>query len=223
MRGALAILIISMTSHSGFGETKTANPFVPLVNISGVSAKLPGVKGVAVDAAGNVFFASGGYSAYSVLRLDSGTGMLTSVAGNGTPGFSGDNGPATSAQLNGAIDVQANGPNRDRRAHRLCLALCANCFYYERTANNDSGQGAGGSSFGGAAPGKVGVHQINLALLPDITTGVQPLMEESQTLRHPFEFVGERRFARSASEGHAIAMKLSTLHSTLELGRIIKG
>ena len=26
--------------------------------------------------------------------------MITTVAGNGTPGFSGDNGPATSAQLN---------------------------------------------------------------------------------------------------------------------------
>ncbi|MDQ6740624.1 MAG: hypothetical protein M3021_09755 [Actinomycetota bacterium] len=76
--------------------------FVPLVNIPATEARLPGVKGMAVDADGNVFFVSGGYS---VLRLDANTGILTSVAGNGTPGFSGDDGPATSAQLAGATSV----------------------------------------------------------------------------------------------------------------------
>jgi hypothetical protein len=50
---------------------------------------------VAVDGAGNVFFAQGNV----VLRLDGTTGVLTAVAGNGLPGFSGDNGLATSAQL----------------------------------------------------------------------------------------------------------------------------
>ena len=35
----------------------------------------------------------------TVLRLDAITGVLTLVAGNGTHGLSGDNGPATSAQL----------------------------------------------------------------------------------------------------------------------------
>jgi hypothetical protein len=109
MRALLAILIVSITSVSGFGQTNTTNPFVPPVNIPGTAAQLPGVKGVAVDAAGNVFFVSGGYSGYSVLRWDPSTGMLTSVAGNGTPGFSGDNGPATSAQLDGAINVALDG------------------------------------------------------------------------------------------------------------------
>jgi uncharacterized protein (TIGR03437 family) len=35
----------------------------------------------------------------SVVRLDGTTGILTLVAGNGTYGYSGDDGPATSAQL----------------------------------------------------------------------------------------------------------------------------
>ncbi len=123
MRTLSAILIISTISVSGFGQT--ANPFVPLVNIPGTAANLPGgVKGVAVDSAGNVFFVSGGYSVssdylvspgyfvpggYSVLRWDHATGILSSVAGNGTPGFSGDNGPATSAQLDGASGVAVDG------------------------------------------------------------------------------------------------------------------
>jgi sugar lactone lactonase YvrE len=41
----------------------------------------------------------------TVLRLDATTGVLTLVAGNGTYGFSGDNGPATNAQLNGPVGV----------------------------------------------------------------------------------------------------------------------
>jgi hypothetical protein len=39
-----------------------------------------------------------------VLGLDEKTGILTLAAGNGTSGFSGDNGPPTSAQL----DARAN-------------------------------------------------------------------------------------------------------------------
>ena len=64
----------------------TAGGFVPPVNIAGKAANLPAMRGIAVDAAGNVFFAAGGNFSYSVLRWDAGTGVLTSVAGNGTPG-----------------------------------------------------------------------------------------------------------------------------------------
>jgi len=39
-----------------------------------------------------VFFASGDAIAYSVLRVDTITEMLTTLAGNGTPGYSVDNG-----------------------------------------------------------------------------------------------------------------------------------
>src|ERR1700688_4862999 len=50
---------------------------------------------VALDPSGNVYLTA----LNSVYRLDSG-GNLIRVAGNGRPGFSGDNGPATNAQLN---------------------------------------------------------------------------------------------------------------------------
>ena len=70
----------------------------PPTNLPGTSASLGLVAGVVADAAGNVFLASTQFNA--VLRLDAKTGVLTLVAGNGTVGFSGDNGPATSAQLN---------------------------------------------------------------------------------------------------------------------------
>ena len=52
-------------------------------------------KGVAVDSDGNLFIAD---VSNSRIRKVS-NGVITTVAGNGTLGFSGDTGPATSAQL----------------------------------------------------------------------------------------------------------------------------
>ncbi len=57
------------------------------------SAELSGPHGIAVDAAGNLYIAD---SANNVVRKVS-SGVINTVAGNVTPGFSGDNGPATSA------------------------------------------------------------------------------------------------------------------------------
>lgn len=65
-------------------------------NIAGPSTSLFGPQSVALDAAGNLYFAD--YA--DVLRMDAKTGLVSVVAGTGMPGFSGDNGPATNAQLN---------------------------------------------------------------------------------------------------------------------------
>ncbi len=56
--------------------------------------------GVAMDTAGNLYVANGG----SIGKVTAG-GAITTVAGTGIYGYSGDNGPATSAQLNDALGV----------------------------------------------------------------------------------------------------------------------
>jgi len=61
------------------------------------SAALNVPLGIAVDAAGNLYMADGGNSR---IRKVSASGIITTVAGNGTYSFSGDGGPATSAGLN---------------------------------------------------------------------------------------------------------------------------
>jgi len=100
MRHLSLVLVALLLSRSAIGQTYTISTFagggLP-VNIQGTSASLDsGVPlAVAADRAGNVFFVDQS----TVLRLDAVTGLLTAVAGNGTTGFSGDNGPATSAQL----------------------------------------------------------------------------------------------------------------------------
>ncbi len=72
---------------------------------------------VQFDAAGNLFITDRGDHR---IRKVNNAGIITTVAGNGTPGFSGDGGPATNAELNNpngvAIDnwgtmYIADGPN----------------------------------------------------------------------------------------------------------------
>jgi uncharacterized protein (TIGR03437 family) len=60
------------------------------------SAELAGPYGIAVDAAGNLYI---GDAPANRVRKVSG-GVITTVAGNGLPAYSGDNGPAANAQLN---------------------------------------------------------------------------------------------------------------------------
>ncbi len=70
-----------------------------------------------------------------VLRLGAATGALILVAGNGTTGFSGDNGPATSAQLwqpaGVAVDSAGNlyiadtGNNRIRKVSNGVITTVA--------------------------------------------------------------------------------------------------
>ena len=62
------------------------------------SALLNDPTGVAVDGAGNLFIAD---TYNSAIRKSSPAGIITTVAGdgNGSPGYSGDSGPAASAQL----------------------------------------------------------------------------------------------------------------------------
>jgi sugar lactone lactonase YvrE len=79
--------------------------------------------GVALDGAGNIYIAD---TANNVIReIVQATGNIVTVAGNGTQGNSGDDGPATAAQLNQplgiTVDIAGNlfiadtGNNRIRR------------------------------------------------------------------------------------------------------------
>jgi uncharacterized protein (TIGR03437 family) len=105
MRLQSVVLLTTILCISAWGQTYNISTFaggaLPLLNIPGTSASLTGAVGIAADPAGNVFFVN----QLTVLRWDATTGVLTLVAGNGTPGFSGDNGPATSAQLNDPMGV----------------------------------------------------------------------------------------------------------------------
>ena len=76
--------------------------------------------GIAVDGSGNLFVAGND----RVRKVDASTGIITTVAGNGTAGLSGDGGAATAASLNSAqpdmvVDSSDNLFISDSLNHRV--------------------------------------------------------------------------------------------------------
>jgi sugar lactone lactonase YvrE len=99
----------SLYASSQFEIDSTQSSFIYTVAGSGAygyegdggaatEATLTYVTSVAVDSGGNVFIADQNNNA--VRRVDAKTGVLTTVAGTGQAGYSGDSGTATSALLN---------------------------------------------------------------------------------------------------------------------------
>jgi sugar lactone lactonase YvrE len=62
--------------------------------------------GMAIDAEGNLYIPQ--YDHHVVREIDT-NGIITTIAGTGKPGFSGDGGPAVKAKLNGPTTVRLDG------------------------------------------------------------------------------------------------------------------
>ncbi len=88
-------------------------------NSQATNAELSWPAGVAVDSAGNIYIADTSNNRVRKISY----GVITTVAGNGTSGFSGDNGPATSAELCApgslAVDSAGNIFIADSNNHRI--------------------------------------------------------------------------------------------------------
>ena len=89
-------------------------------NAVAATSQLNSPGGVAVDSNGNVYISDTGNFQ---IRVVSATGTITTLVGNGQPGFSGDGGPAIAASLNAtfglALDAQANLFLADRDNFRV--------------------------------------------------------------------------------------------------------
>jgi sugar lactone lactonase YvrE len=105
------IAIVAGTATQGFsGDAGPAT-----------SAQLDSPQGLALDSGNNLYIAD--THNHRIRKLNLATGILTTIAGNGTQGFTGDGGPATSAQLDLpaalALDTQSNLYAADTRNHRI--------------------------------------------------------------------------------------------------------
>jgi YD repeat-containing protein len=70
-------------------------------------AKLRDPFGVALDSQGNLYIADNGNNA--IRRVDAGTGVIATIAGTGTYGYTGNGGPATEATLGSPVSVAIDG------------------------------------------------------------------------------------------------------------------
>ena len=104
-------------------------------------------RGIAVDGSGNIYFADLNHNV--IREVTASTGIISTVAGNGTAGFAGDGGAATSAELANPFAVAINGGN-------LYIADSTNNRIREVSASGTistvAGNGTGGfAGDGGAA------------------------------------------------------------------------
>ena len=113
-RATAALLVLTALLGGGARAQPLAGGGFIITTIAGgmsgalvATATAVGAVGVAVDRAGNVYIADA--FNHRVWLLNATTGLLTTVAGNGLEGFSGDGGPATSAHLIGPRGVAVDG------------------------------------------------------------------------------------------------------------------
>src|SRR5262249_50626160 len=113
---------IRMVAPNGIIQTVAGTGIYGFTGDGGpsLSARLAAPRGVAMDQSGNLFVADTNNARIRKLSPD---GTITTVAGSGTAGFSGDGGPASAAQLNfpvsTAIDAAGDLFIADRYNNRI--------------------------------------------------------------------------------------------------------
>ena len=101
-----------ITNVAGNGNVGDFGPFDDPGNYNGLALNSPVVPdGIALDAAGNLYIAESADSLNNHIRKVS-NGVISTIAGNGGHYYSGDNGPAVSAVLNGPVGVAADALGR---------------------------------------------------------------------------------------------------------------
>jgi NHL repeat len=98
---AVVVINSTITTFAGAGTS----PY-PGDNGPATSAQLKFPTGLAFDAVGNLYIADA--DGFRIRKVNAATGVITTIAGTGTQGTSGDNGPAVAAQLYGPTQVKTD-------------------------------------------------------------------------------------------------------------------
>ena len=175
-----------------------------------VNATLNLPTGVAVDSDGNVYIADSGND--RIRKVDYVTGIITTIAGTGVRGFSGDDDPAAAAQLSDptgvAVDGEGNVYIADLENHRI-----RKVDYVMGIITTFAGTGVRG--FGGDG-GPADEAQLNLptGVAVDSDDTVYIADSENHRIRKVdsagkiITFAGTGDYGRSGDGGQAVDAKL---------------
>ena len=146
-------------------------------------AELAGPPGAGVDGAGNILIGDEGNERVRVVAAHTGTfygqamtaGGIYTVAGNGVPGFSGDGGPATKAELWAPQDAAVDGAGNllivDRSNARIRVVAARTGRFYGQpmTAGDIYTVAGGGTRLGDGGPATKAGLQDSTSVTPDGT------------------------------------------------------
>lgn len=94
---------------------------VPVEGAVATTTSMPLPNDVVVDGAGNIYVSNA--PSHAIYKISASTGIINKIAGTGVAGFSGDNGPALTAQLNSPhgilLDAAGNLVFCDKSNHRI--------------------------------------------------------------------------------------------------------
>ena len=149
---------ITTVAGNGFGAGGTASGGYSGDGGQATAAELNGPFGLAIDRGGNIIFADG-YN--HVVRKVSTSGIITTIAGKNTTGYTGDGGAATAATLNNpvgiAIDKKGNIYIADDHNNAIRKVDTAGKIYTFAGNNTGGYSGDGGQATTAAIKDPIGV------------------------------------------------------------------
>ncbi len=172
--------VVIKVSPAGVASTIAGTGAAGSVGDNGLatSAQLNQPNGVAVDTSGNVYIADTGNN--RVRKVTVATGIITTLAGNGSAGFQGDNSFSTNAVLyqptGVTVDSSQNVYIADTGNNRI-RKITASSGIITTVAGNgaqaSSGDGGPATSAGIASPHTVAVDALSNLYIPDVSGRVR--------------------------------------------------
>lgn len=118
---AAALVLVAMPTHAQTGDITTVAGGGVGDGSKPTLAALTSPSGIAIDSRGDIYIADA--AAHRIRKINIDRNIISTIAGTGNPGFSGDGGPASEAALNSpfglAVDDEDNLYIADSANHRI--------------------------------------------------------------------------------------------------------